>query len=115
MDIQLHFINESSDGGNTHVVIYQKPPFGASVNPAADEEPLAAERLVALPPAGERVTVAHQGDSVVLGVAPSAPGEVADPADVQAPVQLALPRAPFATIRVRGGGTEPVTFALAPD
>ncbi|HEX6037557.1 hypothetical protein [Longimicrobium sp.] len=112
MAIQLHLINESGDGQS--VVIYQKPPFVASEDAGSNAAPLIADRVIALPPPGERVTVEHEGDSVVLGVAPAAAGEIADPAALPAPVQLALPPSPSATIRVRGGGAEPVTFTVAP-
>ena len=111
--IKLDLVNQSNDNNNSQIIIFEAAANGPGNDGAG--APLLVHRVVALPPAGQSVSVVHQGDSITLAVAPSAtPGTLVDPAgSVGPPVRLALPHAPFATIVVRGGGTGPVSFALA--
>lgn len=113
MAIKLNFINESNDGQS--LVIFQTPALLDREEGVLQSLTPSECRVISLPPAGQSVEIPHVGNSIFLGVAPSAAGGIADPAALPAPVHLALPRAPSATIRVRGGGTEPATFTVAAD
>lgn len=111
MEIQLTFVNQSTDNNNSQIVIFEGPP-APDVSPGV-EAPLLVHRVFALPPAGKSVSVAHSGSSLTLGVSSAATaGERLTAPLAEPPVRLALPSAPSATILVKGGGTVPFFFVF---